>query len=66
MKLDLNRKWFEDRSSAEDNCEVGAGSAPEESCAEQGLRVVEGEGLCPTCIRATTTEIRINSVADVP
>ena len=46
MKLNLNRKWFGDRISAEDNCEVGAGAAPEEPAVEHELRVVphpEGE-----------------------
>lgn len=41
MKLNLNRKWFEDRISTEDNCEVGAGAAPEEPAAEHELRVVQ-------------------------
>jgi hypothetical protein len=41
MKLNLNRKWFEDRISAEDNCEVGAGAPPEESVARTGPRVAE-------------------------
>jgi len=42
MKLNLNRKWFEDRISAEDNCEVGAGGAPEKSGAgEHELHVVQ-------------------------
>lgn len=41
MKLNLNRKWFEDRISVEDNCEVGAGAAPEELAAEHELRVVQ-------------------------
>lgn len=39
MKLELNRKWFEDRISAEDNCEVGAGAAPQESADENKLCV---------------------------
>ena len=41
MKLNLNRKWFEDRISAEDNCEVGAGATSEESVAQPGTRVVQ-------------------------
>jgi len=41
MKLNLNRKWFEDRISTEDNCEVGAGGETEESGAKHELRVVQ-------------------------
>ncbi len=41
MKLNLNRKWFEDRIAAEDNCEVGVGAAPEECVAEHEPRVVQ-------------------------
>jgi ribosome-binding protein aMBF1 (putative translation factor) len=41
MKLNLDRKWFEDRISTEDNCDVSAGAAPEEPAAEHELRVVQ-------------------------
>lgn len=41
MKLNLNRKWFEDRISAEDDCEVGAGALPEKSVAQPSARVVQ-------------------------
>lgn len=41
MKLNLDRNWFEDRISAEDDCEVGAGSVPVESLTEPDLRVVQ-------------------------
>ena len=42
MKLNLHRKWFEDRISAEDNCEIGVGRDPEGSDTEQHeLRVAQ-------------------------
>ncbi len=39
MKLNLNRKWFEDRIAAEDNCDVGVGVASTESDVEHELRI---------------------------